>query len=441
MPRRPPPESELRKRVEDRTSVLDLLSRVPEPTVNGDYLHRDRLRDLTPPEGLDHETWWYASRFGVSPCREASRWRTTWDCLSSTVWPILYQNASITWILWLEGAVQQPAPLTNAKTRDSYLVHALIEESIASSQLAGASTAREIAKEMIRDGRQPRDRGERMICNNYRTMMSILELKDQEMTRDLLRGIHKMVIDGTRDDPSAAGRFRGPGEDMVVGDDHGVLFHVPPPARELERRLDKMCDFANGVTPEGFIHPIVRSMILHFWLAYDHPFVEGNGRTARALFYWSMLRHGYWLFEYISISRMISKAPVQYGRAFLDTETDENDLTYFLVYHAEVIRRAIDELYAYVDRRTRQLSDDQQELPGLTTLNYRQRELIGHALRHSGHRYTIESHRNSHNVVIDTARSDLMDLARRGLLQKRKAGTTWIFKPSRDLEKNLGRSD
>ena len=61
----------------------------------------------------------------------------------------------------------------------------------------------------------------------------------------------------------------------------------------------------------GFIHPMIRSIILHFWLAYDHPFVDGNGRTARALFYWSMLRHGYWLFEFISISQIILKGPDQ----------------------------------------------------------------------------------------------------------------------------------
>src|SRR5205814_10028127 len=56
-------------------------------------------------------------------------------------------------------------------------------------------------------------------------------------------------------------------------------------------------------------HPMVRSMILHFWLAYDHPFVDGNGRTARALFYWSMLRNGYWMFEYITISKIILSGP------------------------------------------------------------------------------------------------------------------------------------
>ncbi len=271
--------------------------------------------------------------------------------------------------------------------------------------------------------------------------MAILELRKREMTRELLFEIHQMVTEGTLDTPSAAGRFRRPDEHIVVGDDSGEVFHIPPPAEELEGRVDEMCRFANGVVPEGFIHPMVRSMILHFWLAYDHPFVDGNGRTARALFYWSMLKQGYWLFEYISISNIILKAPAQYGRAFLYTETDDNDLTYFLVYHAEVIRKAINELYEHIDRRARQLAEAQKELRGLIMLNHRQRELIGHALRHPGHRYTIESHRNSHKVVYETARSDLMDLERRGLLQKHKSGKTWIFTPMPDLEKKLRQED
>ncbi len=186
---------------------------------------------------------------------------------------------------------------------------------------------------------------------------------------------------------------------------------------------------------------MIRSMILHFWLAYDHPFVDGNGRTARALFYWSMLKQGYWLFEYITISKIILKGPAEYGRAFLYSETDENDLTYFLLYHAEVVRRAIDELHHYSESRSKQLAEIQEELRGLAHLNHRQRDLINHVLHHPGQHYTIEYHRNTHNVVYETARSDLMDLADRGLMQKRKVGKTWFFAPSADLEQRLRRMD
>jgi Fic family protein len=272
-------------------------------------------------------------------------------------------------------------------------------------------------------------------------MQRILEIKNDKISKEAISEIHRIVTDETQDDPTATGRFRLPDEPVIVGDDYGEVLHIPPPAEQLDRRIDAMCDFANGLTPGGFIHPMVRSILLHFWLAYDHPFVDGNGRTARALFYWSMLKQSYWLFEYITISRIILKSPAKYGRAFLYCETDGNDLTYFLLYHAGVIRQAIDDLYKYIDRRVKQLAEIQKELHGLAILNHRQRELISHALRHPGQHFTIEYHRNSHNVVYETARSDMLDLVERGLMQKRKVGKMWVFTPSPNLEEKLRRLD
>jgi Fic family protein len=437
-PALPPPQDGLWQKFGEQ--AFEVLGKVIEPTVRGRYLHWDKLRRLEPPEGLTSHEWW----FGLKVLRAQSRRIPLVDVsgspfrfnLPDPLPECLHHVDSLA-----RGVIQQPEPVTNPETRDRYLVRSLIEESITSSQLEGASTTREVAKEMIREGRKPRDRSERMILNNYRTMQHILELKDQSLTRDMVFEIHRIVTDGTLDDPSGVGRFRRPEEEVVVGDDFGEVFHVPPPAGELERRIAVMCDFANGRTPGGFIHPMVRSMILHFWLAYDHPFVDGNGRTARALLYWSMLKQGYRLFEYISISNIILKRPAEYGRAFLYSETDENDLTYFLLYHAEVVRKAIDELHHDIESRTKQLAEIQEELRGLTHLNHRQRDLVSHALRHPGQHYTIEYHRNTHNVVYETARSDMMDLADRGLLRRRKVGKVWFFTPSADMEERLRRMD
>lgn len=150
-----------------------------------------------------------------------------------------------------------------------------------------------------------------------------------------------------------------------------------------------------------------------------------------------MLNRGYWLSEFISISEIILRAPAKYGRSFLYTETDGNDLTYFLVYHAEIVRKAVQVLHGYVEKRSSELRSLEAELRGMETLNYRQRDLISHALRHPGQRYTIESHRSSHNVVYQTARVDLLDLQKRGLLKAAKVGRTWIFTVPIDLEDKL----
>jgi Fic family protein len=70
-------------------------------------------------------------------------------------------------------------------------------------------------------------------------------------------------------------------------------------------------------------------------------------------------------------------------------------------------------------------------------LNHRQRALVSHALRHPNQEYLIESQRLSHNVVYQTARTDLFDLVKRGLLEARKRGKTYYFTPVRGLAEAL----
>lgn len=438
VPAKPPNTDELCKIIESSPfKMSQLFKHSPIVYVKGDYIHWDKIQYLTPPEGLTLNEWWLAIKlsrqigFNETPLLDASK-KAFQFLLTSPHLELLHQID-----LGAGGTIEMPEPITNPDTKDRYYVYSLIEEAITSSQLEGAATTRRVAKEMIRRNRKPRDNSERMILNNYLTMKRIGELKHEPLTKKLVFEIFNLITKDTLTDPSTVNRFRKDEEKIVVGDDYGSVFHVPPPADQLEERLAAMCDFANGKTPKEFIHPVIRSIMLHFWLAYDHPFVDGNGRTARALFYWSMLRHGYWLCEFISISNIIHKAPTRYGRAFLYTETDDNDLTYFIDFHLKVLKRALQELHSYIERKTRELHDLERSLHGIELFNQRQRALISHALRHPGYRYTIESHQTSHNVSHRTARLDLIDLKNRGLLYAAKVGKRWYFTSIPDMAEKM----
>lgn len=434
-PKRPPSRIELMRQVGPER-LAHIFSVVTEPTVSGKYVHWDTLRHREPPAGITLHEWWLGLTFHRAPDKMIIPHDLEAQPFSFRTIDLIQENLHKIDFL-TGGVIPMLEPVTNPDVKRRYLLRSLTEEAITSSQLEGAATTREIAKEMIRTGREPRDRDERMILNNYMTMQRIGEIRDQPLSKDLIFELHRRVTEGTLDDPSAAGRFRRADEHRVVADEFGEVFHTPPPAEQLDTRMAAMCDFANGLSPQGFIHPAVRSIILHFWLAYDHPFVDGNGRTARALLYWSMLHHGYWLFEYLSISQIILRGPVKYGQAFLYTETDNNDLTYFIIYNLDVINKAIDDLHGYIENRGRELRELDGRLRGTVDLNYRQRELIRHALRHPGFSYTIASHRASHGVALQTARTDLADLEARGLLIKRKVGHAWVFTPIADLEARL----
>jgi Fic family protein len=415
--------------------ALPLLSRLASAAEGEGYLHWDELRHRPPPQGLTHEQWWLAEKL--------SRRRTPLPlqaCDGKAFWfsqpPVLLQG--LHQIDMQAGAsVVAPEAVTTRSTRDRYLLSSLMEEAITSSQMEGAATTRDVAKAMIRSHRPPRDRSERMILNNFLTMQRIRELRDQPLTPQLVLDLHRLVSDNTLDDPADAGRLRPAGKEVVVDDAYGTVFHVPPLAGELPGRLEELCRFANGETPKVFIHPVVRAIVLHFWLAYDHPFSDGNGRTARALFYWAMLHQGYWLFEFISISSVINKARGQYERSFLLSESDDYDLTYFLLAQVKVIQQAIASLHAYLERKAGEVGALQQRLEGMEGLNHRQLALLRHALRHTGFRYTVLSHQNSHGVSHQTARSDLQTLAARGLLVAGKDGRREIFRVPEDLAGRL----
>jgi Fic family protein len=329
--------------------------------------------------------------------------------------------------------------IINPATRDRYIYDSLVEEAITSSQLEGAATTRRVAKEMLRTKRSPRDNSELMIQNNYLGMQLVRQWSERPLTEPMLLELHTILTNGTLDDPSAAGRFRRADELVEVSDTYNEIYHTPPEADELPQRLEAMLDFANGKTPGYFLHPVVRSIILHFWLAYDHPFIDGNGRCARTLFYWSMLRQGYWLCEFLSISQIIRKAHSKYAKAFLYTETDDNDLTYFILYHLDVIRRSIRELYDHVSRKTQAMRQVQKMVRASErgNVNPRQWAVLSHALKHPDAEYTMRSHSVSHDITNETARTDLYDLVDQELLIRRKIGRTFYFYPADDLERRI----
>jgi Fic family protein len=411
--------------------------------LGSEYLHWDKLRYKPLPEGPEnHEEWWFLIKV-----RRASAYRNL-PLLSTDGTPFKY------WLpdpiqLRLHAIDQQASgrvgiaeEVTNPSTRDRYLVNSLIEEAITSSQLEGASTSHKVAKTMLRENREPRDRGERMIYNNYRAMEFIREAAGEILTKELLLELHKIVTDQTLNDPTAEGRFRTQDDLVAVHDNRdNVLLYEPPDAGEMDQRIKRICKFANTKNKGGeFLHPVAKAIILHFMIGYDHPFVDGNGRTARALFYWSMAKHGYWMMEYVSISTILKSGWAKYARAYLYSENDDNDVTYFIDHNSRVLIRAIENLQNYLARKVEEVKQVENVLSSSMLsreLNYRQLALISHMLRNPGEIYTIESHRNSHGIAYPTARGDLLKLVDFGLLSKRKVSKAFAFRAIANVSERL----
>jgi Fic family protein len=282
-----------------------------------------------------------------------------------------------------------------------------------------------------------------MILNNYNAMLFISENKHAQFTPETVCELHRIVTEKTLDNPEAAGKLQSnpdPTDRVKVYDEQANVLHAPPPVHELPGRLQALCDFANAEQDsDPYVPPVVRALTVHFMAGHDHYFEDGNGRTARALFYWSMLKQGYWLTEYLTISRILKTAPAQYARSFLLTEQDEGDLTHFVIYHLNVFRRALDELNIYLERKVQELRDTRTVLSSVPgDFNYRQLSLLESAVRNPSNEYTVRSHMKNHGVVEQTARTDLYDLEGRGLLQRYKVGKQFVFTSVPDLSAKIG---
>lgn len=299
--------------------------------------------------------------------------------------------------------------------KTKYLISSIMEEAISSSQMEGAATTRKQAKEMLQKELKPKSKSEQMIMNNYVTIQHIISHKQEDLTPESLLYIHGLISKNTLDKPEEEGVFRTNNDIYVVNHSMSEVVHQPPSYEEISSLLTDLCKFFNE--DEGdFIHPILKGIIIHFMIAWIHPFSDGNGRTARTLFYWYMLKRGYWLTEYLSISRIIKDTKSQYEKAYLYTENDGNDLGYFITYHIKTMEKAFDALKEYISRKQKDVIQAAQFLR-IPNINDRQAQIIKLLHEDSDRVLNIKEVENRFQISNFTARSDLRGLADLGFVE------------------------
>ncbi|MEM6721867.1 MAG: Fic family protein [Bacteroidota bacterium] len=315
--------------------------------------------------------------------------------------------------------------------KSEYLKNSILEEAIASSQMEGAATTTKVAFKMLKSGRNPRNESEQMIFNNLRSIKLITEEIEKPLDFNLIIELHRTMTASTSAE-YCAGDFR---DEQIYVQDHidGEIAHTPPESKLVKEYMEDLCKFANSDKP--FIHPILKASIIHFMIGYIHPFMDGNGRTARALFYWFLVKKEYTLIKNISISRAILNSRIQYDKAFLKTENEDNDLTYFINYSIKSLRVAFENLITYRDKKSKDA-----EQAGLIAykiidrgLNKRQADLIGYLYTKKKDNINITIYSKKYKVVRQTARRDLNELINLGLIIEEKSGRNVVFQiPSKE---------
>ncbi|MDD4051340.1 MAG: Fic family protein [candidate division Zixibacteria bacterium] len=395
------------------------------------YLFWDKVRYLARPDDVTAEEFWaFIKTLRNSPFQRTS----TLICDEKGdpfSWLRLPGMEEFLHVIDMElGGTLASIFIDDPTVRRRFISRGIMEEAIASSQLEGANTTRKAAKRMLSEKHKPANRSEQMILNNYCAMLEVEEsLKSQPMTMTMLMDLHRILTENTLP-PADIGRLRTNSDDIAVADaSTGVIYHIPPSEEFLRQELPRLIQYANDEIDERqFIHPVIKAIFLHFWIGYLHPFVDGNGRLARILFYWYVIKKGYWAFAYLPISRVIKASPAQYRDAYIYSEQDDNDLTYFLDYNIRKLAQAKRVFVAYAKRKTeenRRMTRLAREEYGL---NDRQIQLLRHLHKNPDAATSIRTHARVYGISQVTARKDLEGLEEIGFLTSKKIGRDRPFR-------------
>jgi len=299
--------------------------------------------------------------------------------------------------------------------KTKFILSSIMEEAISSSQMEGANTTRKKAKEMIQKEQKPKNKSEQMIMNNFITMKHIVQHKKEDITPEKILYIHKLISNKTLDNIEDEGQFRDNDDVYVVNHIDSEIVYTPPLQKELEGLINDLCKFFNTESTD-FIHPIVKGCIIHFMIGWIHPFTDGNGRTARALFYWYMLKKGYWLTEYLSISRIIKDTKNQYEKAYIYSESDDNDLSYFITYHIKTMEKAYEALKEYINHKQKEVFQAAMFMK-IPLVNDRMAQILKVINDDSDRILNTKEIESRFNISNFTARSDLKTLVELGFLE------------------------
>nr|WP_136250923.1 Fic family protein [Ningiella ruwaisensis] len=416
---------------ENMDAYLDFFSPTDK---KGRYLPYDELRHRID-DGLNHSYVWSLTKAARNrqQCKLFTLGEPSQRC-SFVLTPLIQKaisevdrNTTSASLEWISSQIGE-------KSQVDYLLNDLIEdESISSSQLEGAATTTQVAKDMLKKGRKPRSEDEKMILGNYKLMLFAWENRNQALSVELISDMHRIGVEGIDDDNYTPGIFRK-SDDVHVVDADGNIVHTPPNAKNLKSRLKKTLEWFNKKQEDSddssYLHPLIKAIALHFVIGYEHPFRDGNGRVARALFYWYMFKRDFAAFRYIAISVLLKKAPIKYGKSYLYTETDSMDFTYFFEYQCSTIIRAIKKFKESYKNTALEIEKFNQWLwdAGLfKQLSEKQRTVFQVAKNGIATGFTIRNVESNLACSYNTAASTLNGLVDLKLFKKVKNGREWLY--------------
>ena len=291
---------------------------------------------------------------------------------------------------------------------------AIILESHHSTHIEGTQLTLKQAREILA-GKSLRGirKDDRQELLNYRRAMDFVAEylgKKSEITEDLIKKIHRILVKDVRGGSLEPGRYRR-AQNYVVNSLTGEIIYTPPPPSKVPKLMG---EFIRWLNEETGISPVLIAGIAQYQFVDIHPFLDGNGRTARLLCTLILYQNGYDFKKLFSLSEYYDKDRPSYYNAIQSVRNNDMDMTYWLEYFTEGLKNQLIEVKIKGEMAIKK--EVILEKAKRLNLNQRQQEILLYLVEEK--RVSVEKIVRKFNWVRRTVQRDLVKLVNLGFVKE-----------------------
>ncbi|MBO9618949.1 MAG: Fic family protein [Niabella sp.] len=377
--------------------------------INNSYLDWEKVQHMTlQPACLTNEAIWKAALTARAQgaTREVQMGNVT------LTWSVPNDTEQILHDLDVQVAGGKSiGEVMDPKNDHRYIINALIDETMASAQLAGFTVTKKMVKELLLKKKPAANNTEQTLVNLYKCLQKVKEWSNDAVTEAKLQELHQLL---TRDTIKLKGIGRYRTNNKFDGANIEGPTYKAADAKKLKAHMQWLETFINENKSPFYIHPLLKACIIEYLITSLRPFKDANGRLARLVRYWYLLKQGYWVLEYMPVSNVIIKLKPQYHKSFAQVQANE-DLGYFIHFILQSVRMSYRSLKDGLQRTNRE--KEQNPFVKIEGLNNRQAAALQWIKEDGEKIITIRELRSGFGVSKETARTDLTTLTETGWLK------------------------
>ena len=305
------------------------------------------------------------------------------------------------------------------KLKDDWLTDlqkkALILESHHSTHIEGTALSFKQAKDIL-EGKKVKgvNRDDEKELLNYKKAMDFISKylgKEDPISEGIIRELHKILVEGVRGENAGPGNYRKI-QNYVVNSRTREVIYTPPGSLDVPHLMREFVEWINKAED---VSPILVAGIAQFQFVHIHPFIDGNGRTARILSTLILYKTGYDFKRLFTISEYYDKDRPLYYQAIQSVRNSNMDMTAWLGYFVEGLRSQMEE----INEKGKKIIGSEKVIKALAqyNLNLRQEKIIRYLFVNE--QINNEQCQRLCGSIRRTSTRDLTSLVEKGLLLRK----------------------